>query len=112
MFALFFDVSAGFDSFPRVGVVCFGRAGLVVVKSLRRGTLVWGSFSVVVIRGAPVLTMTVVVRRGASVFRAVAAWLDVVVPGLGVRARGGGSGRPATGKRLFRHGGGSRGGSL
>ena len=48
---MFFDVSAGFDSFPRVGVVCFGRVGLVVVKSLRRGNLVWGSFSVVVIRG-------------------------------------------------------------
>ena len=32
--------------------------------------------------------MTVVVRRGASVFRGVGVWLDVVVPGLGVRAGG------------------------
>ena len=47
-----------------------------------------GTFSVVVMRGASVLTMAVVVRRGGTVFRAVGVWPEVVVPGLGVHAGG------------------------
>ena len=54
----------------------------------RVAAAMWPRCDTVVIRGAPVLTMTVVVTRGASVFRAVGAWLDVVVPGLGVRTAG------------------------
>ena len=55
----------------------------------------------VVARGAPVLTMAVVVRRGGTVFRAVGVWPEVVVPGLGVRAGGVVPGGPRLGSVIL-----------